>query len=84
MPDVRAAAPGLLGTSGAGYAPHGAIAVSYTHLDVYKRQAGSHAIERQLLKAVEEFTQGTVQNDDITFVMVEKYQCCLLYTSRCV
>jgi serine phosphatase RsbU (regulator of sigma subunit) len=36
--------------------------------------AGSHAIERQLLKAVEEFTQGTVQNDDITFVMVEKYQ----------
>jgi len=26
MPDVRAAAPGLLGTSGAGYAPHGAIA----------------------------------------------------------
>jgi serine phosphatase RsbU (regulator of sigma subunit) len=36
--------------------------------------AGSHAIEKQLLKAIEEFTQGTAQSDDITFVMVEKHQ----------
>ena len=36
--------------------------------------AGSHAIEKRLLKCIEEFTQGTAQSDDITFVMVEKYQ----------
>jgi hypothetical protein len=27
---------------------------------------------RSLLKAVEEFTQGTPQTDDITFIVVEK------------
>ena len=36
--------------------------------------AGSNAIEKQLLKCIEEFTQGTAQSDDITFVMVEKHQ----------
>ena len=36
--------------------------------------AGSHAIEKRLLKCIEEFTQGTAQSDDITFVMVEKHQ----------
>jgi len=35
---------------------------------------GSQAIEKQLLKAIQEFAQGTAQNDDITFVVVEKYQ----------
>ena len=37
-------------------------------------RAGGAAVERGLLKAVEEFTQGMAQPDDITFVVVEKYQ----------
>ena len=36
--------------------------------------SGSHVLEQKLLKAIEEFTQGTPQTDDITFVVVEKYQ----------
>ncbi len=36
--------------------------------------SGSRALERELLKAIEEFTQGTPQTDDITFVVVEKCQ----------
>ncbi len=34
--------------------------------------SGSQALERTLLKAIEEFTQGTPQTDDITFLVVEK------------
>jgi len=34
--------------------------------------AGSHALEKKLLCAIEEFTEGTPQTDDITFVIVEK------------
>jgi len=34
--------------------------------------SGSAALEQKLLKAIEEFTQGTPQIDDITFVVVEK------------
>jgi serine phosphatase RsbU (regulator of sigma subunit) len=34
--------------------------------------SGGHAIQQGLLKAVEEFTQGTPQTDDITFMIVEK------------
>jgi serine phosphatase RsbU (regulator of sigma subunit) len=33
---------------------------------------GSHAVEQGLLKAINEFTQGVPQTDDITFVIVEK------------
>jgi serine phosphatase RsbU (regulator of sigma subunit) len=36
--------------------------------------AGSQALEKQLLTAIEEFTHGTPQTDDITFLVVEKYQ----------
>jgi serine phosphatase RsbU (regulator of sigma subunit) len=36
--------------------------------------AGSHALEQKFLKAIEEFTQGMPQTDDITFVVVQKYQ----------
>ncbi len=36
--------------------------------------SGSQAIERGFLKAIEDFTQGMPQPDDITFVIVEKYQ----------
>jgi sigma-B regulation protein RsbU (phosphoserine phosphatase) len=35
---------------------------------------GSRALEQMLLKAIEEFTQGVPQTDDITFVVVEKCQ----------
>jgi sigma-B regulation protein RsbU (phosphoserine phosphatase) len=34
--------------------------------------AGGQAIEREFLKAIEEFTQGIPQTDDITFVIVER------------
>ena len=36
--------------------------------------SGSHALEQKLLKAIDEFTAGMPQTDDITFVVVEKYQ----------
>jgi sigma-B regulation protein RsbU (phosphoserine phosphatase) len=36
--------------------------------------AGGHAIEQKFLQAIEEFTEGMAQTDDITFVVVEKYQ----------
>ena len=36
--------------------------------------SGSHALERQLLNDIAEFTQGMPQPDDITFVVVEKCQ----------
>jgi serine phosphatase RsbU (regulator of sigma subunit) len=34
--------------------------------------SGSHAVEQGFLKAIDEFTQGMPQTDDITFVIVEK------------
>ena len=34
--------------------------------------AGGRALEQRLLRAIEDFTQGTPQIDDITFVVVEK------------
>jgi serine phosphatase RsbU (regulator of sigma subunit) len=34
--------------------------------------AGSQALERRLLTEIEEFTEGTPQTDDITFVIVER------------
>ena len=39
-----------------------------------KAPAGSGALEQAFLQAIEEFTQGTPQTDDITFVIVEKCQ----------
>jgi len=33
---------------------------------------GSNAVEQRILKAIEDFTQGQPQTDDITFVVVEK------------
>lgn len=45
-------------------------------LQVLQREArnGSRAVEQGLLKAINEFTQGMPQTDDITFVVVEKYR----------
>jgi sigma-B regulation protein RsbU (phosphoserine phosphatase) len=36
--------------------------------------SGGRALEQEILKAIEEFTQGMPQNDDITFVVVENCQ----------
>ena len=35
---------------------------------------GGKAVELGMLKAVKEFTHGTTQPDDITFVVIEKFQ----------
>jgi sigma-B regulation protein RsbU (phosphoserine phosphatase) len=43
-------------------------------LQIVQQEApsGSHAVEQKFLQAIEDFTQGTPQTDDITFVVVEK------------
>jgi serine phosphatase RsbU (regulator of sigma subunit) len=43
-------------------------------LQIIRQEApsGSQAVEQKFLKAIEEFTQGMPQTDDITFVVVEK------------
>jgi serine phosphatase RsbU (regulator of sigma subunit) len=45
-------------------------------LEIIQREApaGSHTLERTFLTAIEEFTQGMPQTDDITFIVVEKCQ----------
>jgi serine phosphatase RsbU (regulator of sigma subunit) len=45
-------------------------------LEIIQREgpSGSCAVERSFLKAIQDFTQGLPQTDDITFVVVEKYQ----------
>jgi len=45
-------------------------------LEIIRQQApsGSQILEQQFLKAIEEFTQGMPQTDDITFVVIEKGQ----------
>ena len=45
-------------------------------LEIIQQEApsGSHAFQQKFLQAVEEFTQGMPQRDDITFLVVEKYQ----------
>jgi serine/threonine protein phosphatase PrpC len=45
-------------------------------LEIIQRQgpSGSDAVERGFLKAIEDFTQGMPQTDDITFAVVEKCQ----------
>ncbi len=41
---------------------------------ILQREAasGSHAVEEDFLQAIEGFTRGLPQTDDITFVIVEK------------
>jgi serine phosphatase RsbU (regulator of sigma subunit) len=36
--------------------------------------AGGASLKQNLLRAIEDFTQGTPQTDDITFIVIEKYQ----------
>jgi serine phosphatase RsbU (regulator of sigma subunit) len=42
--------------------------------EIVQREApsGSKAVETAFLKAIEDFTQGVPQTDDITFMVVEK------------
>jgi sigma-B regulation protein RsbU (phosphoserine phosphatase) len=42
--------------------------------EILQREApsGSKAVEEAFLKAIEDFTQGMPQTDDITFMVVEK------------
>jgi sigma-B regulation protein RsbU (phosphoserine phosphatase) len=56
--------------------PNGEMFGEQRLLQIIRQEApwGSQAIEQRFLKAVEEFTQGMVQTDDITFVIVEKYR----------
>ena len=66
--------------------------VSYTHLDVYKRQAKKYILYRnertrvremntRLMKVYEDLTfKSSLEND----VKRENANICLLYTSRCV
>ena len=55
-----------------------AVSVSYTHLDVYKRQT-----LLQIMGTLDEPDAGVVQIDG-TVVSRMKEKDCLLYTSRCV
>ena len=57
-------------------ARHVRYAVSYTHLDVYKRQGGSssHHVAASL----------DLIRDDAVGAAVHLFHTCLLYTSRCV
>jgi serine phosphatase RsbU (regulator of sigma subunit) len=45
-------------------------------LEIIRREGplGSPAVEQRILKAIEDFTQGMPQTDDITLVVVEKCQ----------
>jgi len=45
-------------------------------LQIIRQEApsGGHAMEQKFLQAIDEFTQGMAQTDDITFVIIEKHQ----------
>jgi sigma-B regulation protein RsbU (phosphoserine phosphatase) len=54
--------------------PNGEMFGEKRLLEIIRQEApaGSCAVERELLKAIEDFTQGIPQTDDITFVIVER------------
>ena len=56
-------------------------AVSYTHLDVYKRQAYAE-VKRVLIQRKAEAGFYNLNRTDLTFEVLAEV--CLLYTSRCV
>jgi serine phosphatase RsbU (regulator of sigma subunit) len=55
--------------------PHGEMFNEERVQEIILRDApsGSRAVEQGLLKAIQDFTEGMPQTDDITFVVVEKY-----------
>jgi serine phosphatase RsbU (regulator of sigma subunit) len=54
--------------------PHGEMFGEERLLEIIQQEApsGSHAVERRFLRTIDEFTEGTPQTDDITFLVVEK------------
>ena len=65
---------------------HSSIPVSYTHLDVYKRQVIDTSEETELTIPVE-VTAGSLRADGFIpteVINICKVSDCLLYTSRCV
>jgi serine phosphatase RsbU (regulator of sigma subunit) len=54
--------------------PNGEMFGEKRLLEIIRQEApaGSSAVEKKLLQAIEDFTQGIPQTDDITFVVVEK------------
>jgi serine phosphatase RsbU (regulator of sigma subunit) len=54
--------------------PNGEMFGEKRLLEIIEQEApsGSHAVEQRFLKAIEDFTQGMPQTDDVTFVVVEK------------
>ena len=58
------------------------IAVSYTHLDVYKRQIKGHELAAAALVAAAEHLVE-LQTDALNGRQ-QRLEACLLYTSRCV
>ena len=73
-----------IGCDGGMYAENrrGGGAVSYTHLDVYKRQDKYKFLVRAKSRAY--FLIGADNEDIIQEGMIGLYKACLLYTSRCV
>ena len=78
--------------------PQAPVPVSYTHLDVYKRQVGDQLlchIAKRLLQLAgphdmaarlggDEFVVMMPGLDTTESVAIEQAMACLLYTSRCV
>jgi sigma-B regulation protein RsbU (phosphoserine phosphatase) len=56
--------------------PQGEMFGAQRLLEIIRQEApsGSQVLVAKFLKAIEEFTQGMQQTDDITFVVVEKSQ----------
>ena len=59
-------------------------AVSYTHLDVYKRQAQGDTTDDLITKAAEITHNPSAREMDMLLAAGEEISICLLYTSRCV
>ena len=54
------------------------VPVSYTHLDVYKRQVTIRETEKRMAEL------HTLKGHIINYVKTREVYACLLYTSRCV
>ena len=61
---------------------HFLVSVSYTHLDVYKRQVQHLDIADELAHG--QLIEGTDHAGCAIHLLAELLQPCLLYTSRCV
>ena len=56
------------------------IPVSYTHLDVYKRQLRSYPFES--MKPFIKMLNDAAEDPDVVSIKMTWYRVCLLYTSR--